>query len=133
MWDPTVIAAIITGAANIGKSIFERWSGASKNVDKRLDQFVEGEYDKLRRYLTDPSVSILKKAEDGQNHVLRDLRNFAYPNLSFSSPQEESQYDKQFDYRLRFLQLVGVLTQAVGDYYITPIGMAFLREARKRK
>ena len=131
--DPTVIAAIISAAASMGTSIFERWSGKATKVDERLDQLVKGQYEKLRRFLTDPCVKILKRAEDGQNHDMSELRDLVYPNLTFSTVQQEMILDEEFSYRLRYLQLIGALTQAGNDYYITRIGMAFLREARERK
>ena len=131
--DPVVIASIITAAASVGTSIFEGWSKSSKKVDEKLDKLVTENYEKLRLHITDPCTRILKRSEDRQNHVLSDLREAAYPGTKFSAYTDEQQFDEQFKYRLKYLQLVGVMSQIGGDYFITPLGLAFLREARNRK
>jgi hypothetical protein len=131
--DPTVIAAIITAIASLGTSFSERFVGGSRQVDEKIFQIVKEHYDELRQHLTDPCVQILKKAEDGQNHNLEVLREAVYPNQAFSSYQDERIFNSEFDYRLRYLQLVGVLAQVGGDYFITHTGMAFLRQAREKR
>jgi hypothetical protein len=131
--DPVIISSIITAAASIGTSIFEGWSKSTKKEDEKLDKIITENYEKLRSHITDPCTRILKRSEDRQNHVLSDLRDAAYPEIKFSAYTDEKQYNEQFKYRLNYLQLVGVMFQAGGDYFITPLGMAFMREARNRK
>lgn len=131
--DPVVISSIINAVASVGKSLFEGWSKSSKKEDEKLDKIVKDNYEKLRIHMSDPCVRILRESEDRQNHDLRQLREAAYPGTEFSSSKDELLFNKEFDYRLKYLQIAGVLSQAGTDYFITPLGMAFLREARIKK
>lgn len=128
-----IIAAMITAGANVATSIFQKWSGFRTQADAEVEAFTEEHYDTYRALLTDHSVVILKKMEDGQNHDLAELRNCIYPTLTFPSYQDEIIFNKEFEYRLRFLEAIGIITQPSSEYYITSAGKAFIDRARIKR
>jgi hypothetical protein len=127
--EPAVIAALITAAANIGKSIFEKWSGFKTPIDKQTDDYMERHYDSFRALLSDHCVLLLKRMEDGQNHDTGELMNVVYPNPI----SDELKFSREFEYRLRFMEVIGLITQPTSEYYITPVGVSFLRRAREKR
>lgn len=126
--DPAVTAALIGAAASIGTSIFEKWSGR-KSVDEKTDRYVEEHYDEFRALLSDHCVRILKRMEDGQNHDSGELLRAIYPDPT----TDERKVGSEFEYRLRYMEIIGLITKPTSEYYITPIGMSFLRRARERR
>ena|SRR5215213_4641847 len=133
MLDPQIIAAMVSGIATLGGSIFEKWSGRTTRTDERLDEKLEDHYDTLRALLTDHCVLILRKLEDGQNRETGQIVPFVYPTLTFDNYEERVRFEKEFDYRLRFMAMIGVVTRPTSEYYITPLGMSFLRKAREKR
>jgi hypothetical protein len=132
--DATIVAAMISAGAKIAPWIYDKWSGAPRTpADEKIEGFVAENYDNLRALLTDHCVKVLKGMEDGQNHTLDELREYVYPNLNFQSYDDAGRFTKEFEYRLRYLQMVGVITQPTSEYYITKVGMTFLHTARIRR
>jgi hypothetical protein len=132
--DPQIIAAMIGGVATVGSSIFEKWRGKSDTrEDAGLDEKLDEHYDTLRALLTDHCVAILKRLENGQNHSPQQIIPFVYSQIQFPSHVEERYFETEFEYRLQYLTTVGVLTRPTSEYYITPLGMAFLRKAREKR
>jgi hypothetical protein len=98
--------------------------------DAKIQEFVSKKYSDLKNSVTPPCVKLLKFAEDGNYHDVKQFRTHLYPNMTFKDRTEEDAFDHEFEYRLRYLVATGFFTFATGEYYITRLGAAFLAEAR---
>ena len=127
--EPTIIAALISAAASIGTSIFQKWSGSRTPLDLQTDKYVGQYYDEFRALLSDHCVRILKRMEDGQNHDAGELLGTIYTDQI----NDERKVNSEFEYRLRYMEILGLITKPTSEYYITPIGMSFLRKAREKR
>jgi hypothetical protein len=131
--DPVIIAAIITAASKAAPSIFQRVVGATSSGGAKIQKFVATKYSDLKNVVSPPCVKLLKYAEDGTYHDVRQFRTHLYPNVTFRDRTEEDAFDHEFEYRLRYLVATGFFTNALGEYYITHLGAAFLAEARNKR
>lgn len=52
--------------------------------------------------------------------------------MTFIDHADENAFDHEFEYRLRYLVTTGFFMFAMGEYYITHLGRAFLAEARNK-
>lgn len=128
-----ILAAMITAGANLASTMFQKWSRKPAAEETAVQNFVGAHYDTLRALLSDHCVLILKKMEDGQNHDLAELRSWLYPDLALPSYEEQVLFEKEFEYRLRFMEAVGVITKPTSEYYITDVGMSFVQQARRNR
>ena len=94
----------------------------------KIQKLISKRYSDLKNFVTPPCVSLLKFAEDGTYHDVKQYRTHLYPNLSFKDRTEEDAFDHEFEYRLRYLVATGFFTYATGEYYISGLGAAFLRK-----
>jgi hypothetical protein len=131
--DPVIIAAIITAASKAAPSIFERIVWGKPSSDEGIQKFVSKKYSDLKNFVTPPCVKLLKFAEDGSYHDVKQFRTHLYPSVTFTDSSEEVAFDHEFEYRLRYLVATGFFTNAMGEYYITRLGAAFLAKARKER
>jgi hypothetical protein len=127
--DPVVIAAIITAASKAAPSIFDRFTGP-RSKDAKIQKVISEKYADLKNLVTPPCVKLLKYAEDGTYHDVKQFRIHLYPGLTFEERIKEEAFDHEFEYRLRYLVATGFFTHATGEYYISRLGAAFLAEAR---
>jgi hypothetical protein len=130
--DPVVTAAIITAAFKAVPSIFDRFMG-TPGTDAKIQKLISKSYSDLKNLVTPPSVSLLKFAEDGTYHDVKQFRTHLYPNLTFKDRTEEDAFDHEFEYRLRYLVATGFFTNASGEFYISRLGAAFLAQARNNR
>jgi hypothetical protein len=131
--DPVVIAAIITAASKAAPTIFEKVIFGTSSSDAKIQKFVSNKYSELKNCVTPPCVELLEFAEDGTYHSVDQFRKHLYPNMAFNDFTDEVAFDHEFEYRLRYLVATGFFINAMGEYYITHLGTAFLAEARDRK
>lgn len=131
--DAIVVSAIITAASKAAPSILEKVIFRSSNQDKKIREVVSKNFDELRKLVTPPCVELLRFAEDGTYRDLKEFRTHLYPKMAFKDRTEEDAFDHEFKYRLRYLVATGFFTNAMGEYYITRLGSAFLSEARDRR
>ena len=131
--EAVIIAAIITAASKAVPTIFERVLGGTSSSDAKIQSFVSKKYADLKNFVTPPCVQLLKFAEDGTYHDVKQFRTHLYPNVTFKERTEEDSFDDEFQYRLRYLVATGFFTNAMGEYYISRLGAAFLAEARNRR
>ncbi len=128
--EPAIIASMINAFATIGTRVFEKWSNRPRSPeDDKIDERLEEYYDTLRACLTDHCVAVLKRLEDGQNRTAGELVGTIYPRLENTTRELET----EFDYRLRYMESLGVVTRPTTEYFITPLGVSFLQKARGRK
>lgn len=128
--DPIIVAAIITAASKAAPSIFQQITGGAADRDTKVKKVVSDNYGELKKLVTPVCVGLLKFAEDGTYHDLSQFRAHLYPDITFRDRAEEDRFDHEFEYRLRYLVATGFFTNAVGEYYITRLGAAFLAKAR---
>lgn len=133
MVDPIIVAAIITAASKAAPSILERFSRDAGDQDAKVKKVVSESYDKLKNLVTPPCVKLLRFGEDGSYHDVSQYRMHLYPEITFSDHLESNRFDDEFEYRLRYLVATGFFTHAMGEYYITRLGAAFLAKARDEK
>jgi hypothetical protein len=128
--DPTLAAALVTASGGIIANLVERlpWGG-KKDPDEGPARVTIGKvYDKLRVQLTDNCAKVLLALEDGENKAPGQLVGQIVPR------PHSKKLVADFEYRLRFLCLLGLLTPVGGsEYAITKLGKAFLASARDRK
>lgn len=129
--DAAVVAAMITAGTKISTSLFEKWSGQSE--DQKTRDFVEQHYNSLKGLLSDNCVRLLKRMEDGQNRTASDLITHLYPEQAKNFSAELERLQSEFEYRLFFMSLAGVIIRPTREYCITEVGKAFLNSARERK
>ncbi|CAN7749679.1 hypothetical protein LJR084_006805 [Variovorax sp. LjRoot84] len=131
--DAVIIAAIITAAFKAAPPIFERVFGGTPSSDAKIQNFVSRKYSDLQKLVTPPCVKLLKFAEGGTYHSVKQFRTHLYPNVTFKDHTEEDAFDEEFEYRLRYLVATGFFMFATGEYYITHLGAAFLADARRKR
>src|SRR5438067_1727454 len=107
--NPTVVAAMISSGTKIAVSIFEKWSGMSSNQKTR--EFLVEHYDTLRGLASDNCMRVLKRLEDGQNRSTEQLLKLLYPDFASFNEGERARLQSEFDYRIFFLALAGVVTR----------------------
>lgn len=128
--EPAIVASMINAFATIGTRVFEKWGNRPRSQeDERIDERLEEHYDTLRACLTDHCVAVLKRLEDGQNRTASDLVGTVYPKLENLTRE----FETEFDYRLRYMESLGVITRPTTEYFITPVGVSFLQKARSHR
>lgn len=128
--EPAVVAAMISAFGSLGVKVFEKWGNAPRSrEDDRVDESVAEHYDTLRACLSDHCVAVLKRLEDGQNRSAMELVRVIYPSLT----DVTREFETEFDYRLRYMESLGVITRPTTEYFITPLGISFLGHARGRR
>lgn len=75
---------------------------------------------------------LLKRMEDGQNHSIDELLGHLYPEYPKARHAERRRLRAEFEYRLFFMWLLGLLTRPIRQVYITEAGKAFVSLARER-
>jgi hypothetical protein len=132
--DPLIVAVITKAAGRALDRLVDLYVGtASPDADTEADKAIAKAYDKLRQGMPDSMVRILVILEPG---------NLLYPDLirqrlyadDGPAPECIAAVDREFKYRLVYMsQLALVAPVAGGEYGITRLGGAFLREARVRR
>jgi hypothetical protein len=132
--DPQIVAAMVSSIATLGTSVFEKWGRRPRaQIDTRVEERVDEHYDTLRALLTDHCVRVLKRMEDGQNHAPIELLRTIYLEVKEMGYEDVRRLEHEFEYRLRFLEVLGVVTRPTSEYFITTLGMTFLQKARDRR
>ena len=108
--DPVIIAAIITAASKAAPTIFERVVRGAPSGEAKIQKLVATKYSDLKNVVDPPCVKLLKYAEDGTYHDVRQFRTHLYPNLTFRDHMEEDKFNHEFEYRLRYLVATGFFT-----------------------
>jgi len=129
--DATVIAAMISAGTNIGMSLFGKWSGRTDDQEAR--RYARKHYRVLRGLTSDNCMRLLKRMEDGQNHSVDELLAHLYPEYPTTLRAEQKRLRAEFEYRLFFMWLLGLLTRPIRQVYITEAGKAFVSLARERR
>jgi hypothetical protein len=133
MPDPVIVAAIITAAFKAAPTILDKFSRGAGDQDAKVKKVVSENYDKLKNLVTPACVKLLRFGEDGSYHDVSQYRMHLYPEITFNDHVETNRFDHEFEYRLRYLVATGFFTNAMGEYYITRLGAAFLAKARDEK
>ena len=128
--DAAVIAAMISAGTKVGMSLFEKWSGQTD--DQKARRYARKHYDVLRGLTSDNCMLLLKRMEDGQNHSIDELLGHLYPEYPKARHAERRRLRAEFEYRLFFMWLLGLLTRPIRQVYITEAGKAFVSLARER-
>jgi len=129
--DPVTVAAMIKAGSDIALTIFEKWSG--QTGDQKTRAFVAQHYDLLRGLVSDNCMRILKRMEDGQNRSVGELLRVLYPSAEQLGTAENERLRSEFEYRLYFLTLAGLMIRPTREFYITEVGKYFVTQARERK
>jgi hypothetical protein len=130
--DATIVAAMISSGTQIATTLFDKWSGTT--ADTKIKAYADANYNTLRGLISDNCMRILKRLEDGQNRTRKQLRESLYPDLATSAAYSDvERLDSEFEYRLFFLTIIGVITRPTREYYITEVGKAFVSRAREKK
>lgn len=129
--EPAIVAAMITTGAKVGTWLFDKWTG--QKAGKEVEGYVNSHYDTIRALLTNNSVRLLRRLEDGQNHRPAELISVLYPAMGQLKREQKDQLQSEFDYRLFYLALGGLITRPTREYFITPVGVEFLRQAREKR
>ena len=133
MVDPVIVAETISAASKTAPKILERFNRDAGDNDAKVRNIVSENYDTLKNLVTPPCVKLLRFGEDGTCHDLSHYRTHLYPEITFSDHVETNRFDHEFEYRLRYLVAIGFFTHAMGEYYITRLGAAFLATARDER
>jgi hypothetical protein len=131
--NPIIVAAIITAASKAVPTIFQRLTRETPDQEERVKRVVSEHYNELKNLVTPVCVKLLKFAEDGTYHDLFQYREQLYPDMTFSNRTNEDRFNNEFEYRLRYLVATGFFFNAIGEYYITQLGAAFLAKARDER
>ena len=129
--EPMIVAAMISAGGKIVTSLFERWSG--KTISQKTQDVLTQHYDTLKGLASDNCMRLMKRLEDGQNRSVDQLIIHLYPDYGGFSDAEKQRLRSEFEYRLFFLTLSGLVTRPTREYYITELGKAFVNEARSRR
>ena len=129
--DATVIAAMISAGTQVGVSLFDKWSG--RTDDQKARKYAKKHYDVLRGLTSDNCMRLLKRLEDGQNHSIDELLAHLYGEYPEARHAEQKRLRAEFEYRLFFMWLLGLLTRPIRQVYITEAGKAFVSLARERR
>jgi hypothetical protein len=128
-----IIAAIISTAGNLAGKVVDFWRGSDNATEENATEeaavrAVTEHYEDLRDGITDNSMKIIRYLEKEQARNLEEIWREVFGN----EPKQE-----EFSYRLRYLETIGVVRMSPStvfiEYRITPLGKAFLNEARHRK
>jgi hypothetical protein len=128
--DSVVVAAMITAGTKIGQSLLEKWTG--KNAEKNTVDHVSAYYDTLHGLMSDNCMRVLKRLEDGQNRSVVELMKVIYPSFEELHHEEQRRLQSEFDYRLFFMSLSGLIIRPTREFYITATGAEFIRQAREK-
>jgi len=93
---------------------------------KRADDWVSCHYDAMRLAVSPRSATLLRQVCAHPGQQSRDYRKMMYPALHLDGDAQDH-FDKEFQYRMDYLVLVGVLVQEINRYHLTEVGAAFLR------
>jgi hypothetical protein len=130
-------SVLIPLAATLSERLFrifaENWSrtNESDKKQKKVQSWLNKNYDTLRNAVTDNSVHILAHAEYGEGLTIASVRRILHPNLALSSGATR-QFNEELHYRLEYLVLLGLLQRGIRQYHITRLGVTFLAKARER-
>jgi hypothetical protein len=132
--DPLIVAVITKAAGNALDRLVDLYFGkASPSADTEADKTIAKTYDKLRQGLPDSLVKILVILEPGHLLYPDMIRQRLYADDE-PAPECIAAVDREFKYRLVYMsQMALVSPVAGGEYGITRLGGAFLREARARR
>ncbi len=129
--EPAIVAAMISAGVKIGTWLFDKWTGQPSQ--RETIEYVTTHYNTLRALVTNNCMRILRRLEDGQNRSASALLEVLYPGLEQMGPEEAERLRSEFDYRLFFLALSGLITRPLREFYITPTGVEFVRQAREKR
>lgn len=129
--EPTSVAEMISAGSKIAGFLFDKWSGQKAESD--VSAYVSEHYDTIRGLVSDNCMRLLKRLEDGQNRSAQELLPTVYSNFRDFEYEEIERLRSEFDYRLFFLALAGLITRPTREFYITTVGAEFVRQARERK
>jgi hypothetical protein len=132
--DPLIVAVVTKAAGRTLERLIDLYVGkASPDADAEADKAIGRTYDKLRQGMPDSMVKILVILEPGHLLYPDMIRQSLYADDG-PAPECLAAVDREFKYRLVYLsQLALVAPVAGGEYGITRLGGAFLREARVRR
>jgi hypothetical protein len=128
--DPVVIASIITAAGGLASKMLEFWKHApeDKDVEALAANIVATHYEGLKDGVTNESMTIIRCLENGEQ-----WRPIQLWRKVFDAAPEEPRALHEFDYRLKYLETIGLIREGLNSYRITSLGKAFSNEARLRK
>jgi hypothetical protein len=131
--EPTIIAAIISAGVKLASTFIEKWSSTKTSDAKqqKVDKWVKNNYEELKGSITGNCVKLLLAVEYGESFRVDDFRKILHPQLTLN--ELEIVFDLEFQYRLEYLTLIGLLNKGMREYTISRLGASFLREARQRK
>jgi hypothetical protein len=129
--DAAIVAGMITAGAKVGTWLFDKWPG--QKIGDRTEKFISEHYDTLRGLSSDNCMRLLKRMEDGQNRSVEELFSHLYPDHESLNAKDRGRLRSEFEYRLFFMSLAGLLTRPTREFYITEAGKAFVTSARQRR
>jgi len=133
--DPTIIASIISTAADVGIAIFEKWTSPESDAKKikKKTAFMKKHYNELRGMLSKNCMRVLKKMEDGQSRRVEELIVQVYSDFKGFGNEEKQRLKGEFEYRLNYMEQMGVIVKPKREYFITELGILFINVAREKK
>lgn len=134
--DLTGIAALVTAAKDLLPALGAGWNGESEGdpTQKRIKEMTAKHYGSLRTEVDDGCMKVLKHLEDGRNCQPKFLVLEVHP-IAATLPNTASELLlEEFQYRLEFLQSVGLLDNVRGGrYMISHLGQGYMRVSRDKR
>jgi hypothetical protein len=135
--EPTIIAAVVSASGRLLGQVIQTYGGAhDPKAQEAANKVIQRTYETLKGNFTDGCVRILKLLEDGNGKYPEMIRENYYPTLLSSQGSEAymQALNREFEYRMEYLRLNGVVNHVAGrEYFITRLGLAFLEEARRKR
>jgi len=131
--DPIITSSLIGAATSLFKTLIQTW-GKDKASDKtqaKVEKWADKRFEDFEQALTVNCVKILSFLEYSSGLRLPEARAKLHPELMLPT-NEMHLFDLEFEYRLEYLRLLGILNKGLREYRLTRLGAAFLAEARKR-
>jgi hypothetical protein len=128
----TVVEAFVKGAGGaVAAGLLQRLlKTRDESVSDESSKVAKLTYDSLERVLTGGCVRALVVLSSQYNLAAEQVFDELYPALKQSA--DHSQLVHEFEYRLRFLSLLGVVNTVSSEFAITNLGLSFLREAQNK-
>lgn len=124
---------LVLAGKNLFKIFIENWDRTygEDRKQNRIKKWLKRNYLKLSRHISVDCVKLLIVVEYGKKYKSKDYLKKIHPKLKIRKKNLDILI-REFEYRLNYLVLLGVLDKGPEEYSITRLGRAFLSTARAR-
>lgn len=129
--DAAIVVAMIVAFKELTISLIDKFAGVTSK--EKLRSFAEQHYETLKDVCSENCMRILKQMEAGQLRRSEELLKQVYPEWTHFGACEQKRLLCEFEYRLLFLALAGLIKGPTKEYRITDLGKTFVTLARQRK